>query len=231
VPLETLQEVILSVEEMEALRLAHAEGHYQEAAAREMGISRQTFGRLLETAHQKITKVLCEGLALRIAGGTYHLQDRQSCPRCRGRRSHPTHRKEHPMRIAIPTMDGKTLSQHFGHSRGFLVLDMEQGNIRAQSFRENDQAAAPHAHEQKEGHPHSHGHGHGHHDHNRFVTLLGDCQTVLVGGIGAPARRALESAGLQVILVRDTLDALEAATRFAKGELIPSPVQDCGHHA
>jgi predicted DNA-binding protein (UPF0251 family) len=86
VPLSRLAEVILSVEEMEALRLAHGEQLYQEAAARLMAISRQTFGRLLDAAHQKVTRALSDGLALRIEGGSYHVQGDPACPRCRGRR-------------------------------------------------------------------------------------------------------------------------------------------------
>jgi predicted DNA-binding protein (UPF0251 family) len=70
---------------MEALRLAHGEQLYQEEAARRMAISRQTFGRLLDTAHQKVTRALSEGLALRIEGGAYHLPHDPACPRCRGR--------------------------------------------------------------------------------------------------------------------------------------------------
>ena len=81
-----LEAVVLQVEEMEALRLAHGDQLYQEAAARQMGISRQTFGRLLDAAHQKVTRALSEGLALRIEGGAYHLQPDPACPRCRGRR-------------------------------------------------------------------------------------------------------------------------------------------------
>ena len=85
-PLSQLAVVILSVEEMEALRLAHGEQLYQEAAAQRMAISRPTFGRLLDAAHQKVTRALSDGLALRIEGGSYHLQGDPACPRCRGRR-------------------------------------------------------------------------------------------------------------------------------------------------
>lgn len=89
VRLSRLAEINLSVEEMEALRLAHGEQLYQEEAARRMAISRQTFGRLLDTAHQKVTRALSDGLALRIEGGSYHVQgDHPACPRCRGRH-HP----------------------------------------------------------------------------------------------------------------------------------------------
>ena len=66
-----LAEVTLAFEELEALRLAHQEGLYQQEAAERMGVSRATFGRVLAAAHRKITAALVGGLALRIEGGSY----------------------------------------------------------------------------------------------------------------------------------------------------------------
>ena len=66
-----LAEVTLAFEELEALRLAHQEGLYQQDAAARMGVSRATFGRVLDAAHRKVTEALVGGLALRIEGGTY----------------------------------------------------------------------------------------------------------------------------------------------------------------
>ena len=54
---------------MEAIRLADLEGMYQEHAAENMGISRQTFGRIIESAHKKVAEALIKGKALRIEGG------------------------------------------------------------------------------------------------------------------------------------------------------------------
>ncbi len=71
VPLMDLDEVTLAFEELEALRLAHQEGLYQQDAAERMGVSRATFGRVLEAAHRKVTRALVGGLALRIEGGDY----------------------------------------------------------------------------------------------------------------------------------------------------------------
>ncbi|WP_316412236.1 DUF134 domain-containing protein [Mesoterricola silvestris] len=71
VPLMELEEVTLGFEELEALRLAHQEGLYQQAAAERMGVSRATFGRVLDAAHRKVTEALVGGLALRIEGGAY----------------------------------------------------------------------------------------------------------------------------------------------------------------
>jgi predicted DNA-binding protein (UPF0251 family) len=82
VPLANLEEVILALEELESLRLAHLEELYQEEAAEHMGISRATFGRVLEVAHRKVTKALVEGCALRIEGGAYHLEGQEGCSHC-----------------------------------------------------------------------------------------------------------------------------------------------------
>ena len=68
-PLAQLEEVVLSLDEFEAIQLADAVGLYHDAAAERMGISRQTFGRILETAHSKVAEFLVDGKALKIEGG------------------------------------------------------------------------------------------------------------------------------------------------------------------
>jgi predicted DNA-binding protein (UPF0251 family) len=82
VPLSAMEEVILSVEELEALRLAHKESLYQQEAAERMGVSRATFGRVLDAAHRKVTKALVEGCALRIEGGSFRMMGPECCERC-----------------------------------------------------------------------------------------------------------------------------------------------------
>ena len=69
VPARDLDEVVLAVDEFEALRLADYQGLYHEQAAERMGISRQTFGRIVETARKKVAQALVMGLALRIQSG------------------------------------------------------------------------------------------------------------------------------------------------------------------
>jgi len=69
VPCSSLEEIVLTVDEMEAMRLADLEGMYQEQAAQQMNISRQTFGRVIESARRKVAQALCRGQALRIEGG------------------------------------------------------------------------------------------------------------------------------------------------------------------
>ncbi len=50
--------VELTIDELEAVRLADFENMYQEDAAKVMNVSRQTFGRILKSAHQKIADAL-----------------------------------------------------------------------------------------------------------------------------------------------------------------------------
>jgi hypothetical protein len=59
----------LSVDEFEALRLADLEGLYHDGAAERMGISRATFGRIVEAARRKVAEALVRGKALKIGGG------------------------------------------------------------------------------------------------------------------------------------------------------------------
>lgn len=73
VPLSVLQHITLTVDELEAVRLADLEGLYQEQAAERMNISRQTFGRIIESAHKKIGDALVNGKALSIEGGPVEL--------------------------------------------------------------------------------------------------------------------------------------------------------------
>ena len=66
IPLVELEEVSLSLDELEALRLADYEGRYHEDAAQEMKISRPTFGRIVNDARRKVAEALTQGKALRI---------------------------------------------------------------------------------------------------------------------------------------------------------------------
>ena len=66
IPLVQLEEVCLSLDELEAVRLADYEGLYHEQAAERMTISRPTFGRILGGARRKLAEALLEGKALRI---------------------------------------------------------------------------------------------------------------------------------------------------------------------
>ena len=69
VPVSQLEKVVLTLDEYEAMRLADFDQLYQEHAAVKMRISRQTFGRVIESAHFKIAEALIHGKAIIIEGG------------------------------------------------------------------------------------------------------------------------------------------------------------------
>jgi predicted DNA-binding protein (UPF0251 family) len=71
VPLWKLEDVGLTVEEVEALRLKDLEGLEQESCAERMGISRPTFQRILTSARGKVTQALVYGKAIRVEGGNF----------------------------------------------------------------------------------------------------------------------------------------------------------------
>lgn len=74
IPLRSLTEITLELDELEAVRLADLEGLYQNKAAEKMKISRQTFGRIISSAHQKIAEALINGKAIKIDTSTINKQ-------------------------------------------------------------------------------------------------------------------------------------------------------------
>ena len=74
--LRNLDEVILTVEELEALRLKDLENLDQITCAEKMNISQPTFNRILNSARKKITDAIVNGKAIRIEGGYYTLPHR-----------------------------------------------------------------------------------------------------------------------------------------------------------
>jgi len=96
-----LEETVLKVEELEAMRLKDIEDLNQEECAEKMQVSRQTFQNIIDSARKKIAIALTEGKAISISGGHYttklckfkclecetiyeinYDQDRAACPNC-----------------------------------------------------------------------------------------------------------------------------------------------------
>lgn len=66
IPLNRLQWIDLALDELEALRLSDSMGLSQLDAAKRMNISQPTFNRILNSARNKTSRSVTEGLALRI---------------------------------------------------------------------------------------------------------------------------------------------------------------------
>lgn len=87
IPTVILDQIALTVDEFEALRLADHQGLYHEQAAAKMNISRQTFGRIVSEARSKVATALIEEKALKIGGGVFEL-DADRCRKQQGKRRH-----------------------------------------------------------------------------------------------------------------------------------------------
>jgi predicted Fe-Mo cluster-binding NifX family protein len=109
------------------------------------------------------------------------------------------------LRIAFATMDGETITRHFGRARSYEVVILRDGAVVDRTNR-----IAP---------PHSHGHGEGgRHDHSGLLEVLADCDVVVAGGMGPPMRADFRARGIRPILTSETsID--EAVRRLAAGEL------------
>jgi predicted DNA-binding protein (UPF0251 family) len=79
-----LEEECLTLDEAEALRLADLEGNHHERAGETLGVSRATFGRIVESARRKVAEAIFRGKALRIEGGAVQMVDQRTflCADC-----------------------------------------------------------------------------------------------------------------------------------------------------
>jgi len=66
IPVFELEEITLDHDELESLRLADLLAFSHEKAAKEMKISRATFGRIVEVARKKVVDGILNGKAIRI---------------------------------------------------------------------------------------------------------------------------------------------------------------------
>jgi predicted DNA-binding protein (UPF0251 family) len=95
-------ELTLSMEEMEAVRLSDFERLDQDAAAQLMGVSRQTYGRILAAARGRVAEALVTGKGINIGGGHYAL------------REHPGGRGRHGAGHRFDTTEGEDMPRGDG---------------------------------------------------------------------------------------------------------------------
>ncbi len=83
IPLRGLHQTLISVDELEAMRLADFLELTQEEVAKRMQVSRPTVTRMLARAHRAVADALAHGKAIRIEGGDYRLNSVQvQCGGC-----------------------------------------------------------------------------------------------------------------------------------------------------
>lgn len=89
IPLRELEEVQLSMDELEALRLTDIEGLSQKDAAERMRVHQSTLNRTLASARAKLSDALVSGKAIRVSGGDFMIEDGSFvCPGCKKRVKH-----------------------------------------------------------------------------------------------------------------------------------------------
>lgn len=203
-----LNEVYLTLDGFEALRLADHEGLSHRAAAEQMAVSRQTFGRVLSHARTTVTKALVQGLALCIQGGEYAIGQKIPAHRRTGVNDQPSEFKKNQNKeatmdkIAIssegPALDD-LLDPRFGRAAGFIIVDpqsmsfeyIDNGGSQAMSQGAGIQAA-------------------------ENVARAG-VKAVLTGSVGPKAFMALDRAGIQVAQNLENMTVREAIERFNQG--------------
>ena len=116
------------------------------------------------------------------------------------------------MRIAIPTNDGTSISEHFGRSAAFLIFETENGRITSRAMKTNGAHHGQGAcgHHSTESKPHS---------HSGIVAALKGCEVVICAGMGSRAAEALKTNGVTQIVVTTPGPAEEIVSAFLAGKL------------
>lgn len=126
------------------------------------------------------------------------------------------------MKVAIASDDQKTIANHFGRTRGFMIYEIEDGEIKSNYYRENDFTG--HARGQF-------GHQNGHmNKHAPVLHALADCSVVCARGMGRRVYDDLASANIQVFVVQEhMLD--DAIRNYLNASLQDHPDKSCdGDH-
>ncbi|OXS29709.1 MAG: DNA-binding protein [Desulfovibrio sp. MES5] len=175
IPLSDLDERILPLDGLEALRLADYEGRNMDEAAARMGVSRHTFGRLLRRARHCVAEALVDGLALRIEGGVCAMEAQDGDVSPSGSEG---------LLVAVPSQEPGGLEAaphaHFGRCTVYTLASVKDGQVKNITVRANA----------------AHLPG----DCSSPVQALADMgvKVLLAGGMGVRPLRAMQAAGIAV---------------------------------
>ena len=121
------------------------------------------------------------------------------------------------MKIAIASDDEKTISSHFGRTRGFVIFEVENANIKGREYRLNDFTG---------------------HARNRMgiapavesqvpiIEALADCNAVISHGMGRKIYGYLKQANIEAVITDET-DVRKALELYIGGNLKDNPEQGC----
>lgn len=233
-----MEEIILYVEEYEAIYLCDYEGKTQAEAAESMGISRPTLTRIYASARKKIAEAIIGSCRLIIEGGTSYMDarwfrcskcgflfnniipsatlDHTVCPLCKepcveieDKELKPIYYKE-MKKIALPTRNGM-IDDHFGHCEFYTILTVDDNNKIVMS----ETIPSPQ--------------GCGCKSNIAFKLQEDGVTVMLAGNMGEGALNKLSSCNIKVI--RGCKGAvLEVAEAYLAGKIQDSGVGCAGHH-
>jgi len=129
------------------------------------------------------------------------------------------------MLIAVATDDFMTITGHVGRCNGFLVYNIEDGQVISIEQRENN-----FTHHRL--HPEDHDHGDNTHQASSHSSLAGglrDCKCLIANAAGGRLVADLQNNGIDVVLTL-ARDAEQAALDYAKGDLKTDDDAVCSHH-
>jgi len=117
------------------------------------------------------------------------------------------------MKIAVASMDGVSMSPHFGRSTCFIVFDVAEGKVIGQEARSNTHTAyakgeCTGAHQHDEAHMHA-----------DVVGALGDCAAVLCHGMGWRAAEDLKAHGIEPVVLEGEALPEDAVKAYLSGGL------------
>ncbi len=158
--------VVMSLDELETIRLLDREGLTQEQCANRMGVARTTVTAIYDSARKKVAEALTEGKRLLIRGGNYRINDQEI--------EELAEKKPNSLRIAVTYEDGE-IFPHFGRSERFKLYDTGDGRILSDQIIDTK--------------------GNGHGALAGFLKTA-QVDALICGGIGMGARNALTEAGI-----------------------------------
>lgn len=209
--------VLLTLDEYETIRLVDLEQLTHEQCAAQMDISRSTVQEIYESARRKIAACLVYGKPLHITGGNYRIcggQEHSQCGRCA--KAHDNNENsqnlypqkgEQIMKIAVSYENGK-IFQHFGHTEQFKIYEITDGKIVREEVVNTN--------------------GSGHGALAGFLMQSG-VDTLICGGIGGGAQKALAEAGIK-LYGGVSGEADTAVNALIGGVLAYNPNVRCDHH-
>ena len=123
------------------------------------------------------------------------------------------------MRIAVASDDGINVTGHVGKCQGFLIIDVENGEILKKEIRKNSFTDHAIGNKEENNHGNGHGGGHGNNDgHKRLAEGLKDCKYLISHGMGWKLVEDIKSFGIEPLVTSET-NAELASILLEQGKL------------